>query len=96
MGEIIKGKKKGWFIKDPHQFSTMPPRVLEMKQELLEKIQKIREISENSEINKESEDIKTHGNMVYQSKTEGIKKYAVFGFALLCVGLSVLLIFKKL
>ena len=51
LGEIIKGKKKGWFIKDPHQFSTMPPRVLEMKQELLEKIQKIREISENSEIN---------------------------------------------
>ncbi len=51
LGEIIKGKKKAWFVKDPHQFSTMPPRVLEMKQELLEKIRRIKEISETSEIN---------------------------------------------
>ena len=51
LGDIIKGKKQGKFIKDPHQFSTMPPRVLEMKEELLEKIKKIRELSENSEIN---------------------------------------------
>ncbi len=53
-------------------------------------------ISQDSEINEESEDIKTPGNMIYQSKTESIKKYAIFGFALLCVGLSVLIIFKKL
>ncbi len=39
------------FIKNPHQFVTMPPRVLEMKRELLEKIEKIREFSEKSEIN---------------------------------------------
>ena len=52
LGEIIKGKRKGKFIKNPHQFSTMPPRVLEQKEELLEKIEKIRkEVSENSEIN---------------------------------------------
>ncbi len=53
LGRIIKGKRKGKFIKDPHQFSTMPPRVLEMKKELLEKIEKIKkEVSEKSSINK--------------------------------------------
>jgi len=53
LGKIIKGERKGKFIKDPHQFSTMPPRVLEMKKELLEKIRKIRkDISEKSTINK--------------------------------------------
>jgi len=51
LGEIIKRNKKGRFVKDPHQFSTMPPRVLEMKEELLEKIKKIRGVSESSEIN---------------------------------------------
>lgn len=39
------------FVKDPHQFVTMPPRVLEMKKELLEKIKKIREIGEKNKIN---------------------------------------------
>jgi len=48
---IIRGKRKAKFIKDPHQYSTMPPRVLEMKGELLEKIEKIREVSEKSKIN---------------------------------------------
>lgn len=53
LGKIIKGERKGKFVKDSHQFSTMPPRVLEMKKELLEKIRKIKkEISEKSPINK--------------------------------------------
>jgi len=53
LGKIVNGNRKGKFIKDPHQFSTMPPRVLEMKKELLEKIEKIRkDISEKSPINK--------------------------------------------
>ena len=43
--------KKGKFVKDHKKFVTMPPRVLEMHQELLEKIEKIREFSENSKIN---------------------------------------------
>ena len=52
LGKIAE-RKREWrvFVKDPHQFSTMPPRVLEMKSELLEKIEKIREFSENSETN---------------------------------------------
>ncbi len=42
---------EGRFIKDPKRFVTLPPRVLEMKKELLEKIEKIREFSEKSSIN---------------------------------------------
>jgi len=39
------------FVKNPHQFVTLPPRVLEMKKELLEKIEKIKNFSEKSPIN---------------------------------------------
>ena len=42
--------KKGEFIKNPHQFSTMPPRTMEMKKDLLEKIVKIRKFAEGSKI----------------------------------------------
>ncbi|MBZ9572582.1 indolepyruvate ferredoxin oxidoreductase subunit alpha [Patescibacteria group bacterium] len=53
LGKIVRGQRKGNFIKDPRQFVTMPPRVLEMKKELLEKVRKIKEeISEKSPINK--------------------------------------------
>jgi len=53
LGKILQREKKGKFVKDPHQFVTMPPRVLEMKRELLGKIEKIRkEISEKSSINR--------------------------------------------
>ncbi|MEK7624704.1 MAG: thiamine pyrophosphate-dependent enzyme [Patescibacteria group bacterium] len=52
LGEIKKGERKAQFIKNSRQFVTMPPRVLEMHQELLEKIKVIREkISENSSLN---------------------------------------------
>lgn len=44
--------QKGEFVKDYKRFATMPPRVLEMKKELLEKIEKIRQFSEKSLINK--------------------------------------------
>jgi len=36
----------GRFVKDVERFVTMPPRVLEMKKELLEKIEKIRQFAE--------------------------------------------------
>jgi len=42
----------GQFVKDVKRFVTLPPRVLEMKKELLDKIEKIREFSEKSSINK--------------------------------------------
>jgi len=49
---LRKPKSKGKFVKDPHSFVTMPPRVLEMKKELLEKIKKIKDFAEKSNINK--------------------------------------------
>ncbi len=45
------GIKKGEFVKDVKRFVTLPPRVLEMKEELLGKIEKIKEFSESSPIN---------------------------------------------
>ena len=42
---------KGKFIKDPKRFVTLPPRVLEQKSELLEKIKKIQQFSEKTKIN---------------------------------------------
>jgi indolepyruvate ferredoxin oxidoreductase alpha subunit len=53
--EGIEGKNNkttAKFIKNPHQFCTMPPRVLEMKKELLEKTEQIRTYAEKSKINK--------------------------------------------
>ena len=40
------------FLKNPHQFCTMTPRVLEMKKELIEKIEKIRAFAEKSKANR--------------------------------------------
>lgn len=48
----IENRKRGEFAKDMKRFVTMPPRVLEMKAELLAKIGKIRNFAEKSSINK--------------------------------------------
>jgi len=40
------------FIANKHQYVTMPPRVLEMKEELLTKIEKIKDLAEKSPLNK--------------------------------------------
>lgn len=45
------GFKKGNFVKNPHQYCTMPPRVLEMKTELLAKLEKIKAFAEKSKAN---------------------------------------------
>jgi indolepyruvate ferredoxin oxidoreductase alpha subunit len=52
-------RKIGKFVKNPHQFSTMPPRVLEMKKELLEKINKIGAYADKSKLNKIAGDKKS-------------------------------------
>jgi len=75
--------------------------LLEKHNEILEKVKEYRETTGNvirigsSKQHKGTEDIKTQ-NTIYESKTELIKKYAVFGFALLCLAFAVLVIFKKL
>ncbi len=45
-------RRMGEFIKNPHQFCTMPPRVMEMKEELISKILKIRKFAETGDLNK--------------------------------------------
>lgn len=57
LGKIMKIDSVGKFIKNKKQFVTMPPRVLEMKKELLEKIEKIREFAEKSSINLVSQEL---------------------------------------
>jgi len=52
IGTVKRGNPKGKFIKNVKQFVTMPPRVLEMKDELLEKIEKIRTYAEKSVVNR--------------------------------------------
>lgn len=49
--EIDVPKPEAYFEKNFAQYVTMPPRVLELKAELLEKIEEIREKSERSELN---------------------------------------------
>ena len=48
IGKTIKSNTSGRFVKDVNRFVTMPPRVLEMKEELLEKIEKIRDFAEKT------------------------------------------------
>ena len=55
---------KGKFIREQKRFVTMPPRVLEMKKELLEKIKKIKGISEKNEINKIINDKQLKANKI--------------------------------
>jgi len=44
--EVGSSKLEGKFAKDPRRFSTMAPRVLEMKKELFEKVEKIKREAE--------------------------------------------------
>ena len=53
--KILKSRiQKGRFIKDYKKFVTLPPRVMEMKTELLEKLEQIGDFAEKSHINKQS------------------------------------------
>lgn len=45
---------KGEFVKNPHNFCTMPPRIMEMKKELLGKVELIRTFLNKSKINRVS------------------------------------------
>jgi len=53
--------KKGKFVKDPRKFVTLPPRVMEMKEELLEKVEKIGNFAEKSYINRQSSKKSNYG-----------------------------------
>lgn len=52
LGKIAERKGLGHkFVKNPRNFVTLPPRVLEMKQELLDKVSKIQALGEKLNIN---------------------------------------------
>jgi len=59
-------------------------------------IEEIIKLSDSKDSVVITEDIKTTKIIIYESKNEKIKKYSVFGFALLCVMFSVLVIMRKL
>ena len=68
LGKLVRSVGKGRFVKNTKQFVTMPPRVLQMKQELLDKVKKIRkEIAEKSKIN-----LYEIPNTKYQIRNTGI------------------------
>ncbi|MFC1629607.1 thiamine pyrophosphate-dependent enzyme [Patescibacteria group bacterium] len=80
LGKIKINKSKlpqGEFVKDTKAFVTMPPRVLEMKEELLAKIEKVKNFSEKSKINS------VNGNSIGKSKigiiTSGVSYSYVMG-----------------
>jgi len=83
LGKIKKRKIKAKFVKNVKQFSTMPPRVLEMHQELLEKIEKIREFSEKSAI-----------NQVFQKVRDPTSTFSRFG--IITSGVSYLYVMEAL
>jgi len=51
LGEIREEKRAAKFAKDKKKFVTMPPRVLEQKLELLEKLKDLKKIAEKSNLN---------------------------------------------
>lgn len=51
LGKLVKGKTSGKFVKNPVRFNTLPPHILDMHREVLEKMEKIRKFSERTKIN---------------------------------------------
>jgi len=52
LGPVVKGKGKGFFKKDPAQYVVMPAYVVKMRKKLMEKLEKIEEVANNSPLNK--------------------------------------------
>jgi indolepyruvate ferredoxin oxidoreductase alpha subunit len=51
LGQIVKGNTKGKFVKDFDKFFTFTPAILKLHEKLLEKMEKIKQLSEKSELN---------------------------------------------
>lgn len=52
LGSVIKGKEKGYFKKNTEQYVVMPTYSVKMRKKLMEKLDKIEEIANNSPLNK--------------------------------------------
>ena len=51
LGKLVKGKVKGRFVKNREKFYNLAPEIMKMHERLLEKIEKIRKVSEKTKIN---------------------------------------------
>jgi len=52
LDRIVRGRKKGKFVKDPSRYNNLPPHIMEMHQDLINKIELIRrQVSEKTKIN---------------------------------------------
>jgi indolepyruvate ferredoxin oxidoreductase alpha subunit len=51
LGELVKGRTKGFFKKDLERYNNLPPHTMRMHEEILEKIERIRKVSERTRIN---------------------------------------------
>jgi len=52
LGSVVKGKEKGYFKKNPEQYVVMPTYSVKMRKKLMEKLEKIEEVANNSPLNK--------------------------------------------
>ena len=53
LDKIVKGEKKAKFVKDLDKYYNLPPKIIKMHEDMVDKIEKIRaEISETSELNR--------------------------------------------
>ncbi len=52
LGKINLEKKQGHFTKNEARFNTLAPKIIDIHKQILEKLEKIREFSENSHLNK--------------------------------------------
>ena len=68
-----------------------------MRDAVIQNMENINSTSTNTiSLGRKTEDLKEQNNILYQSKNELIKNYAIYGFALFCVILAGLLAFEKL
>ena len=52
LGPVVRGKEKGFFSKNPSQYVVAPAHVVKLRKELIEKLSKIKEVADNSPLNK--------------------------------------------
>tara|TARA_Y100000310_G_C20694971_1_gene824991 strand:- start:2387 stop:3442 length:1056 start_codon:yes stop_codon:yes gene_type:complete len=67
-----------------------------MREAVIQSMQNTTPSIEVISLGRKAEDLKEQSNILYQSKNELIKKFAIYGFALFCVILVGLLAFEKL
>jgi len=51
LGKINKGERKGKFVKDLEKYNNLPPKIIQSHEDIVKKVEDIRKVSENSELN---------------------------------------------